>query len=224
MTDSQLKFFLWSLHFFCFYPHAYHMDESCSSVRTAVCPSIQLAWYKLKRWTSHANCSTIFLVHDMLMGTIVELCNELCSSDRSSYVLKTLTHLRFSLSFCHTCHSIPLSHCQFSPLSMTLPGNHTVSAKPHILASFPPTLFNWSGSDLAWCWTSLNLTAWSYFGVKSNERMEITAVLLTVSNVECIPISVNQFGSNLVWWTFGYLTKLSINLDENLHTVETCWV
>ena len=51
-----------------------------------------------------------------------------------------------------------------------------------LLASFSPTLFNWSGWNLVWWWNSSSWAPWFYTLGKVMESREISAFLLTVLN------------------------------------------
>ena len=72
--------------------------------------------------------------------------------------------------------TIDLYHLTPLSLTLTLAGDHKVSAKQNMLASFSHTLCNWSGWDWIWCWSIASWTSWCYFWVRFNETWEIMAV------------------------------------------------
>ena len=74
-------------------------------------------------------------------------------------------------------HFMPVS------LALTLAGDHKISAKQNLLASFSPALFIWSGWTLMWCWSSSSWTSWDYFWIRFIETRERTAVLLTAYKI-----------------------------------------
>ena len=87
----------------------------------------------------------------------------------------------------------------FTPcsLTLTLPGGHKVSKNQNLLASFSPTLINRSGWKLVWCWSNLSehpdtIFEWDLMNQGNNRCF--------TDCIKCIPMFVNGFDSNFVWW------------------------
>ena len=70
------------------------------------------------------------------------------------------------------CHFIPLS------VTLTLPGGHKVRVEQNLLGSCSLTLFNWSRSNLIWCWSNSSWTSWFFSCVGFKATIKITAVFL----------------------------------------------
>ena len=103
---------------------------------------------------------------------------------------------------------IDFYHFMSLSLALTLPGDHKISAKENLLASFSPALFIWSGWTLMWCWSSSSWTSWDYFWIRFIETRERTAVLLTAYEI----------------WHWHAFQSLGIDLIQSLgiDLIQTC--
>ena len=86
---------------------------------------------------------------------------------------------------------------------------------------FFPTLFNWSGWNLTWCWNNLNWTSRFWFWVIFDETSETTAVLLTALK----KTSIGMFSDIciLIWFTLGLMidsTELLILVQLTLTLIQ----
>ena len=81
--------------------------------------------------------------------------------------------------------TIDFYHFVMLSLTLTLSGDHKVSTKQHLLASFSGTLFIWSGWNLMWWWSSSHI----YIGSSAPDPVIYNCML-----------TGNAYYSNLVWW------------------------
>ena len=132
---------------------------------------------------------------------------------------------------CVLLGSIDFYHFIPHSLTLTMAWSHKVSAKQNLLASFPPTLFNWWGWNMTCWWSNSSWTSWYYFWIRFIETREITAVLMTASKNFNIGMHFGihesiWFKLPLPWLWFkatgvpesknfcaNYLTKFPINLN-----------
>ena len=86
----------------------------------------------------------------------------------------------------------------FIPLSVTLvvTGDHKVSTKQNLSASFSWIFFSWSRQHLVWRKSDQNRTVCFYFWVRSVELKEIADVLLSIKKTINKQTKTNQTNSS----------------------------